>query len=147
MHFMQVVYIFNNITHIYFIWRNIIKIHLLSDICCPSIQQNQIYNYNKRKTTMFLSLICQRTNTLPKRPYIICLTNDIPNTSIKFNLARAVASCRQFSAYKVGVLNDKSKAYIITRRAWPCCVIKYCLMQTHALPYKIGCRRRALINL
>ena len=60
------------------------------------------------------------------------MTSQIP--SIKFSLRLAVASSRQFSAYEVGVLNDKSKAYEITRRAWPCCVMKYCSMQTH------GCR-------
>ena len=57
--------------------------------------------------------------------------------SIIFSLARAVASSRQFSAYEVGLLNDKSKAYVITRRAWPCCVMKYCLMQTHDCRIKL----------
>jgi hypothetical protein len=50
---------------------------------------------------------------------------------------RAVSSSRQFSAYEVGLLNDKSKAYEITRMAWPCCVMKYCFMQTHECRLKL----------
>jgi len=32
---------------------------------------------------------------------------------------------------------DKSKAYEITHRAWPCCVMKYCFMQTHVCRLKL----------
>jgi hypothetical protein len=55
---------------------------------------------------MFLSLICQKTNNLPKRQYIICLTNDIPYILNQIQSSTAVASSRQFSAYEVGFLND-----------------------------------------
>ena len=36
--------------------------------------------------------------------FVLQMVSQIP--SIKFNLVRAVASCRQFSAYKVGLLKD-----------------------------------------
>ena len=45
----------------------------------------------------------QRT-IIDKISFVIQMASKIP--SIKFNLARAVASSRQFSAYKVGLLND-----------------------------------------
>ena len=54
----------------------------------------------------------------------LLLSSDYHPKSMIICLARAIAGCRQFSANKVGVLNDKSKADEITRRAWPCCVMK-----------------------
>jgi hypothetical protein len=39
--------------------------------------------------------------------------------------------------YRVGLLNDKSKAYEITHWAWPCYVMKYCFMQTHECRLKL----------
>jgi hypothetical protein len=54
-----------------------------------------------------------------------------------FRVYRAVVRSRQFSAYKMGVLNDKNKAYEITGRAWSCYVMEYCFMQTHDCRIKL----------
>ena len=70
------------------------------------MEQYQIYNYNEKKTIIFDSTICQKTNILRNRHYIYCLQNASQILSSYFNLARTVASSRQFSAYKVGLLND-----------------------------------------
>jgi hypothetical protein len=102
-----------------------------------NFQQIRMYNLIKRYTNIFQLSIYQITNILPTGTYIICYLNASQLSSIKFNRRLQVASTRQFSAYEVVLFHDESKAYTITHRAWPCCVNKYCFMQTHECRLKL----------
>jgi hypothetical protein len=87
-------FMINKITYICFVFNAIIKFHLLL-MNISDIQQYQIYKLINRITIIFQSPICQLTNTIHNRPYIICHTNGSHISLIKFSLERAIARNRR----------------------------------------------------